>query len=57
MRAGTLGDASFPAAKDLLSGAPGAFSGNHRDIRASDLMKLKSYPLVMKQLFADLGIP
>jgi hypothetical protein len=45
------------AAKDILSRFPDAFSGNNRAIRASDLMGLESYPLVMKRLFADLGVP
>jgi hypothetical protein len=45
------------AAQELLSNSPDAFSGNHRTIRASDLMTLKSYPLLMKRLFSDLGKP
>lgn len=45
------------AAKDLLSRSPDAFSGNNRAIHASDLLRLESYPLVMKRLFADLGVP
>jgi len=45
------------AAKDLLSRSPADFRGNNQSIHASELMTLESYPLVMKHLFADLGIP